>query len=55
LRRWQFRSVTTLPATLEEEERLARRMDFATIERFRAPYGKARETIHSLRMRYLGE
>jgi glutamate-ammonia-ligase adenylyltransferase len=55
LRRWQFRSVATLPVTLEEEERLARRMDFATIERFRAPYGKARETIHSLRMRYLGE
>jgi glutamate-ammonia-ligase adenylyltransferase len=55
LRRWQFRSVSTLPITHEEEERFARRMKFAAIEEFRAPYGKARETIHSLRMRYLSD
>jgi glutamate-ammonia-ligase adenylyltransferase len=55
LRRWQLRSVSTLPPTLDEEERFARRMNFPTIEAFRAPYGKARETIHSLRMRYLSE
>ena len=49
LRRWQHRSVSTLPVTHDEEERFARRMNFATIEEFRAPYGKARETIRSLR------
>jgi [glutamine synthetase] adenylyltransferase / [glutamine synthetase]-adenylyl-L-tyrosine phosphorylase len=55
LRRWQFRSVSTLPPTHDEEERFVRRMKFATIEDFRAPYGKARETIHWLRMRYLSD
>jgi glutamine synthetase adenylyltransferase len=55
LRRWQLRSVSTLPVTHEEEMRFARRMKFATIEDFRAPYGRARETIHSLRTRYLVE
>ena len=55
LRRWQHRSVSTLPVTRDEEERFARRMNFATIDEFRAPYGKARETIHSLRTRYLVE
>ena len=55
LRRWQFRSVSSLPMTREEEERFARRMKFATIEDFRAPYGRARETIHSLRTRYLND
>ena len=55
LRRWQFRSISTLPVTHEEEERFARRMKFATIEDFRAPYGRARELVHSLRMRYLAE
>ena len=55
LRRWQFRSVSTLPVTREEEDRFARRMKFATIEDFRAPYGRARETIRWLRTRYLGE
>jgi len=55
LRRWQQRSVSTLPVTRDEEERFARRMNFATIDEFRAPYGKARETIRSLRTRYLVE
>ena len=55
LRRWQHRSVSTLPVTRDEEERFARRMNFATIDEFRAPYGKARETIRSLRTRYLVE
>ncbi|MGH8093261.1 MAG: hypothetical protein ACREIF_07310, partial [Chthoniobacterales bacterium] len=55
LRRWQFRSIGTLPATREEEDQFARRMKFATIEDFRAPYGRARETIRWLRTRYLGE
>ena len=55
LRRWQFRSISSLPVTREEEERFARRMKFATIEDFRAPYGRARELVHSLRMRYLAE
>ena len=30
-------------------------MSFATIDDFRAPYGSAREMIHSLRLRYLAE
>jgi glutamate-ammonia-ligase adenylyltransferase len=55
LRRWQNRSVSTLPTTREEEDQFARRMRFATIDEFRAPYGKAREMIHSLRLRYLAE
>ena len=55
LRRWQFRSVSTLPPTHEEEQRFARRINFSSIEAFRAPYGKARETIRSLRMRYLSD
>ena len=53
LRRWQYRTVATLPATRGEEEKFARRMKFATIEDFHAPYGRAREVIRSLRMRYL--
>ena len=55
LRRWQNRSVSTLPTTREEEDQFARRMRFATIDDFRAPYGRAREVIHSLRLRYLAE
>ena len=55
LRRWQNRSVSTLPATREEEDQFARRMKFGTIDEFRAPYGRAREVIHSLRLRYLAE
>ena len=55
LRRWQNRSVSTLPTTREEEDQFARRMRFATIDEFRAPYGQAREVIHSLRLRYLAE
>lgn len=53
LRRLHFTSVSTLPTTHTEEDRFARRMSFKTIEEFRAPYGRARETIHSLRLRYL--
>ena len=55
LRRWGNRSVTQLPVHREEEDIFARRMMCATIDEFRAPYGKARETIHSLRLRYLVE
>jgi glutamate-ammonia-ligase adenylyltransferase len=55
LRRWQNRSVSTLPTTRDEEDQFARRMGFATIDDFRAPYGRAREVIHSLRLRYLAE
>ncbi|HEX3817427.1 MAG TPA: hypothetical protein VHW03_03975 [Chthoniobacterales bacterium] len=55
LRRWQYRSVSTLPVKREEEERFARRMKFATMNEFRLPYGRAREAIHSLRLRYLVE
>jgi glutamate-ammonia-ligase adenylyltransferase len=55
LRRLHFTSVSTLPATHVEENRFVRRMNFGTIEEFRAPYGRARETIHSLRLRYLTE
>lgn len=53
LRRWQYRSVSALPVKREEEERFARRMKFATMDEFRLPYGRAREAIHSLRLRYL--
>ncbi len=53
LRRWQNRSVSRLPATPAEEEIFARRMKCASIAEFRLPYGKAREEIRSLRLRYL--
>jgi [glutamine synthetase] adenylyltransferase / [glutamine synthetase]-adenylyl-L-tyrosine phosphorylase len=53
LRRIHFTSVSTLPTTHEEDDRFARRMNFRTIEEFRGPYSRARETIHSLRLRYL--
>ncbi|MBA3830381.1 MAG: hypothetical protein H0X34_00515 [Chthoniobacterales bacterium] len=55
LRRWQNRGVSRLPATREEEAMFARRMKFASIEDFRLPYGRAREVIRSLRLRYLVE
>ena len=55
LRRWQGRSVSTLPTTREGEERLAHRMKFATIDEFHLPYRRAREMIRSLRLRYLVE
>ncbi|MBA3962518.1 MAG: bifunctional [glutamate--ammonia ligase]-adenylyl-L-tyrosine phosphorylase/[glutamate--ammonia-ligase] adenylyltransferase [Chthoniobacterales bacterium] len=53
LRRWQNRSVSKLPATRAEEDFFARRMKIRSIEEFRLPYGRAREVIHSLRLRYL--
>ncbi len=53
LRRWQNRSVSRLPVTPEEEEIFARRMKCRSIDEFRLPYGKAREEINSLRLRYL--
>jgi [glutamine synthetase] adenylyltransferase / [glutamine synthetase]-adenylyl-L-tyrosine phosphorylase len=55
LRRWQYRSVSTLPVNREEEERFARRMEFATIDDFHLPYRRARDLIRSLRLRYLVE
>ena len=55
LRRWQNRSVSTLPTSRQEEDQFARRMRFKTIDDFRAPYSRAREVIHSLRQRYLAE
>jgi len=55
LRRWLNRAVSTLPSTRDEEDRFAMRMKFATIEDFHAPYGRSREVIRSLRMRYLVE
>jgi glutamate-ammonia-ligase adenylyltransferase len=55
LRRLHFTTVSRLPSTQVEEHHFARRMNFGTIEEFRAPYGRARETIHSLRLRYLND
>ncbi|HEY2714236.1 MAG TPA: bifunctional [glutamate--ammonia ligase]-adenylyl-L-tyrosine phosphorylase/[glutamate--ammonia-ligase] adenylyltransferase [Chthoniobacterales bacterium] len=55
LRRWQFRSVSTLPRTHEEEMRFVRRLRFTNVAEFRAPYGRAREVIRSLRLRYLAD
>jgi glutamate-ammonia-ligase adenylyltransferase len=55
LRRWQFRSVSTLPRTHDEEMRFVRRLRFANVAEFRAPYGRAREVIRSLRLRYLAD
>ena len=53
LRRWGNRSVSRLPVDRREEDIFARRMKCPSIEEFRKPYGRAREIIHSLRLRYL--
>lgn len=53
LRRWQNRSVSRLPAAVEDETIFARRLHFSSLEEFRHPYSRARETVHSLRLRYL--
>ncbi len=55
LRRFEQRSISTLPMTSEEENRFAHRMKFGSIEEFRGPYGRAREMINWLRLRYLTE
>ena len=57
LRRLQFHQRFDVARDARREENhFARRMNFATIEDFRAPYGNAREAIHSLRRcRYLSE
>lgn len=48
LRRWENKSVSTLPAPPEEQRKFAVRLGYKDFEAFRAEYDTAREKIHAL-------
>jgi glutamate-ammonia-ligase adenylyltransferase len=48
LRRWENKSVSTLPADPNEQEKLARRLGYESLDIFTKEYVDARETIHAL-------
>ena len=48
LRRWENKSVSTLPADPTEQEKLARRLGYNSADAFTKEYVGARETIHAL-------
>jgi [glutamine synthetase] adenylyltransferase / [glutamine synthetase]-adenylyl-L-tyrosine phosphorylase len=48
LRRFENKNVPSLPATTEEQKKLAKRLDYADADLFAKEYRAARETIHSL-------
>ena len=53
LRRWQNRSVSTLPAGRDEQAKLAARMKFPSLEAFGVSYRQVRAAIHEMRQRLL--
>jgi glutamate-ammonia-ligase adenylyltransferase len=53
LRRWENKSVSTLPASDLEQRKLARRVGAASIDSFGKRYRDARESIHQIYSRYL--
>lgn len=53
LRRWENKSVPTLPAELNEQQKLAHRLGFKNLEDFAREYRDARATIHSLYQRHV--
>jgi glutamate-ammonia-ligase adenylyltransferase len=53
LRRFENKSVSTLPVVAEEQEKLAKRLGYKDVERFPKEYRSARETIHALYERYI--
>jgi glutamate-ammonia-ligase adenylyltransferase len=53
LRRWGNKSIPTLPADSNEQEKLARRLGFRNFKEFAKQYGDARATIHSLYQRHI--
>jgi glutamate-ammonia-ligase adenylyltransferase len=48
LRRFENKNVSTLPAALDEQEKLAKRLGYKNVDLFAKEYGKARETIRDL-------
>src|ERR1700730_5143887 len=48
IRRWENKSVSTLPADPDEQEKLARRLGHKSADTFIRGYVDARETIHAL-------
>jgi [glutamine synthetase] adenylyltransferase / [glutamine synthetase]-adenylyl-L-tyrosine phosphorylase len=53
LRRWEDKSVSTLPADSVEQKKLAHRLGCKDIDAFNAKYKTARETIHALYVRHV--
>jgi glutamate-ammonia-ligase adenylyltransferase len=52
LRRWENKSVSSLPADESEQRKLAHRMGAADLASFGEEYRNARETIHAVYLRY---
>jgi len=53
LRRWENRSVSSLPTDEAEQRKLARRVGADSLESFGQRYREARESIHAVYSRYL--
>jgi glutamate-ammonia-ligase adenylyltransferase len=53
LRRLENKSISTLPAAPEEQEKFAKRLGYKDIDLFAKEYRAARETIHDLYQRYI--
>jgi glutamine synthetase adenylyltransferase len=53
LRRYDNRSVSTLPSDPDEQRKFAVRLGYPELESFRRDYVDARETIHALYGRYI--
>ena len=54
LRRWENKSVSTLPADQMEQRKLAQGLGAESIDSFGKRYREAREIIHAIYLRYLG-
>lgn len=53
LRRWENKSVATLPSSEAEQQKLARRLGAKNLAHFGEQYRAARETIHAIYARYI--
>jgi glutamate-ammonia-ligase adenylyltransferase len=53
LRRWENKSVSSLPADKSEQERLARRVGAKSLDTFAQDYREARTSIHAIYSKYL--
>ena len=53
LRRWEYKSVASLPTEESEQRKLARRLGAKDIGAFGGQYRNARETIHAIYSHYL--
>jgi glutamate-ammonia-ligase adenylyltransferase len=53
LRRWENKSVSSLPADETEQRKLAQRVGADSLDSFARRYREARESIHAIASRYL--